>query len=53
MSLIMVLGPQKGSEPDWGNQIVQLYDSVIVDWPQNSCKICAKLLITQSCQIKI
>ena len=31
VSLTMVLGPQKGSEPDWGNQLVQLYDSVIMD----------------------
>ena len=31
VSLTRVLGPQKGSEPDWGNQLVQLYDSVIMD----------------------
>ena len=31
-----------------GNQ----YNSVIVDWPQNSCKICATLLITQSRQTR-
>ena len=44
---------QNGSEADWANQPVQYYDSVIMDWPQNSCKSYATLLITQSRQMKI